>query len=108
MGRSNITICRDAGWGDIGFISRWTLEITNNNRCPLILPVGKRIGQIIFFYTGTPNKPYEGKYQPQISQSQLNTMVSPNFNNNNNRIDIKSIVDNWNPNLMLPKAFNDL
>jgi|LakMenE18May11ns_1017448.scaffolds.fasta_scaffold9651584_1 dCTP deaminase len=98
MGRSNITICRDAGWGDIGFISRWTLEITNNNTCPLILPVGKRIGQIIFFYTGIPNKQYEGKYQTK------NTPLI----NESSKIDIKSIVDNWNPNLMLPKAYNDL
>lgn len=104
MGRSNITICRDAGWGDIGFISRWTLEITNNNTCPLILPVGKRIGQLIFFYTGTPNKPYEGKYQNELKS--LTTNGDSTFNKNTVNMDY--IVNNWNPNLMLPKAFNDL
>lgn len=85
MGRGNVTICRDAGWGDIGFISRWTLQITNNSTAMLILPVGARIGQIIFFYTGTPDSVYNGKYQT-----------------GNN---LKEIVDKWDPSMMLPKLY---
>ena len=39
-----------AGWGDIGYINRWTMEITNNSRYYSIpLVVGRRIAQIVFF-----------------------------------------------------------
>lgn len=56
------------GWGDIGYVNRWTLEITNNSRhysIPLV--VGRRIAQIVFFDTqGTlDSRSYadDGKYQ---------------------------------------------
>lgn len=87
LGRSNVTICRDAGWGDIGYINRWTLEITNNGTSPVILPVGARVGQIIFLYTGTPDTSYKGKYQSHTS--------------------IDDIVKAWNPSMMLPKLYMD-
>jgi dCTP deaminase len=87
MGRSNVTICRDAGWGDIGFINRWCLEITNNSTSVIVLPVGSRIGQIVFFYTGIPDTTYSGKYQ-----------------DGNN---VKEIVERWNPSMLLPKAYQD-
>ncbi|PIO00511.1 hypothetical protein COT72_02285, partial [archaeon CG10_big_fil_rev_8_21_14_0_10_43_11] len=51
MGRNNITVCRDAGKGDVGYIDRWTMEITNNNRQQIVpLVVGSRIAQIEFYY----------------------------------------------------------
>lgn len=87
IGRSNVTICRDAGWGDIGFISKWALEISNNSTSPIILPVGARVGQIIFFYTGTPENTYSGKYQTGST--------------------IEEIVENWHPSTLLPKAYLD-
>lgn len=87
LGRNNITICRDAGWGDISFQNRWCLEITNNGTSPIVLPVGARIGQIIFFYTGISDTVYEGKYQT------------------GNGID--EIVKNWRPEMMLPKLYLD-
>lgn len=87
LGRSNVTVCRDAGWGDINFQSRWTLEISNHGTSPIVLPVGARIGQIIFFYTGTPDTTYSGKYQ-----------VGTN---------IEEIVGSWNPSMLLPKAHCD-
>ena len=87
MGRSGITICRDAGWGDCGYVSRWTLEITNNSTSPIILPVGSRVGQIVFFYMGRPDTVYSGKYQKGDT--------------------IAEIVESWNPTMMLPKAYLD-
>lgn len=87
MGRSGITICRDAGWGDIGYYNRFTLEITNNGTSPVILPVGARVGQIIFLYTGTPNNTYAGKYQTGDS--------------------LEEVVKNWDPTMMLPRAYLD-
>jgi hypothetical protein len=54
--------------GDVGYINRWTMEITNNSRYYSIpLVVGRRIAQIVFFDTiGTiQGRSYEqvGKYQ---------------------------------------------
>jgi dCTP deaminase len=50
MGRNFIEVCKCAGWGDIGYINRWTMEITNNSRYYSIpLVVGRRIAQIVFF-----------------------------------------------------------
>ena len=30
LGRSFIEVCKCAGWGDVGYVNRWTMEITNN------------------------------------------------------------------------------
>lgn len=87
IARNNITICRDAGWGDIGYINRWTLEMTNYNDFPVVLPVGSRIGQIVFFYTTPSDKTYQGKYQ----------FVS----------DLKELESKWTPDMLLPKAYED-
>src|SRR3989344_727038 len=28
MGRNFIEVCKDAGWGDVGYFNRWTMEVT--------------------------------------------------------------------------------
>lgn len=85
MGRNNVTICRDAGWGDINYVNRWTLEISNNGNTPVILPVGARVGQIVFFYSGTAENPYSGKYQTTQT--------------------IDNLVKQWEPSMLLPKLY---
>lgn len=62
LGRSDVTVCRCAGWGDVGYINRWTMEITNNTNSNLVLIVGQRIAQIIFFNTSSNKDFYEGSY----------------------------------------------
>jgi dCTP deaminase len=91
MGRDFIGVCKCAGWGDVGFINRWTMEITNFSRyyhIPLI--VGERIAQIPFSKTGRIlNRSYSdsGKYQ---SGSDLATLKAT-----------------WSPEMMLPKLYKD-
>jgi dCTP deaminase len=91
MGRNFIEVCKCAGWGDVGYINRWTMEITNNStRYAIPLVVGRRIAQIIFFETGPIlNSDYSktGKYQ--TSQN------------------IKELKKNWKPQSMLPKLYID-
>jgi len=87
MGRSNVTICRDAGWGDISYYNRWTLEITNNGTSPVVLPVGSRVGQLVFLYTGIPDSIYSGKYQTGSN--------------------LQEIVKGWNPTMLLPKLHTE-
>lgn len=91
FGRNFIEVCKCAGWGDVGFINRWTMEITNNSRfyhIPLV--AGRRIAQIIFFETGRIlGKDYaaSGKYQTSVS--------------------VDEIVENWRPEMMLPRLHLD-
>lgn len=91
MGRNFIEICKCAGWGDVGYINRWTMEITNNSNLYIIpLVVGRRVGQIIFYETGEIlNKDYSkgGKYS-----------LSDN---------LTKLKKTWKPEMMLPKMYKD-
>ena len=91
LGRSYIEVCKCAGMGDIGFCSRWTMEITNNSRSQRIpLAVGMRIAQITFFETeGVAGRTYRvgGKYQTDES--------------------LVDMVRGWNPEMMKPKLYKD-
>lgn len=91
LGRSFIEVCKCAGWGDVGYTNRWTMEITNNSQhysIPLI--VGRRIAQIVFFKTGEiigNDYNQKGKY--------------------NSGTDISKLKKNWNPLMMLPQLYKD-
>lgn len=91
MGRNFIEVCKCAGWGDVGFFNRWTMEITNNSKNYMIpLVVGRRIAQIIFFETGPileKNYAESGKYQTSV--------------------DVETLKANWNPTMMLPRLHKD-
>lgn len=91
LGRNFIEVCKCAGWGDVGYVNRWTMEITNNSRNYLIpLVAGRRIAQIIFFETGPILKSdytKTGKYQKTT--------------------DIKKLKKLWKPTDMLPKLYAD-
>lgn len=92
-GRNGVAVCLDAGWGDPGYINRWTMEIYNMNQHEsVVLPVGERIAQIVFYVTGPVDKEYKklsGKYQPNVSAN------------------LETIVANWKPEQMLPRAYKD-
>ena len=91
LGRSFISVCKCAGWGDVGYINRWTMEITNaSNRYYIPLVVGRRIAQIIFFETGPilgADYTASGKYNPAGTLAQLKKQ--------------------WKPEMMLPRLYND-
>ena len=91
MGRNFIEVCKCAGWGDVGFTNRWTMEITNNSSHYTIpLVVGRRIAQIIFFETGeilAADYTREGKYQQGTG--------------------LKSLKKSWTPESMLPRLWKD-
>lgn len=90
-GRNGVAVCFDAGWGDPGYINRWTMEIYNlNQRHSVVLPVGERIAQIVFQHTGDVSGEYanlSGKYQTST--------------------DLKALVKDWLPEQMLPRAYKD-
>lgn len=92
-GRNGIVVCMDAGWGDPGYINRWTMEIKNHNEQYVVLPVGIRIAQIVFHQTGE----VEGEY------SQLSGKYQTTKSN-----DLETIKAHWKPSDMLPKSYKDV
>ena len=48
IARIGLDVCASAGFGDVGFINRWTLEMFNFSSHPIAIPVGTRICQIFF------------------------------------------------------------
>lgn len=87
MGRCGVTVCKCAGWGDIGYVNRWTMEISNTSSSTIVLPVGAKVAQIVFLYSSTPEKIYRGKYQDTS--------------------DMERLVSDWNPSSMLPKLYKE-
>ncbi len=91
LGRNFIEVCKCAGWGDVGYINRWTMEVTNNSRyyhIPLV--VGRRIAQLAFFEVEPVGEDYvsqAGKYQATG--------------------DVEELKRDWRPETMLPKMFED-
>ncbi|PIP18269.1 MAG: hypothetical protein COY04_01040 [Parcubacteria group bacterium CG_4_10_14_0_2_um_filter_7_35_8] len=91
LGRIGIAVCKCAGWGDVGYVNRWTMEITNFSSVIIPLVVGMRVAQIIFHeVTRVDEKDIyatRGKYQTDL--------------------DIKKIKNGWKPEMMLPQLYND-
>lgn len=65
IGRSGLSVCKCAGVGDVGYVSRWTMEVSNHTTSAIVLPVGIRICQIKFDFVGETLKEYHGKYGQQ-------------------------------------------
>jgi len=90
MGRQGIMVCKCAGWGDVGYVNRWTMEISNSSPLPIPLVVGRRIAQIVFFETGP--------------------IVSADYTEKGNyasTTDLEKLQAEWNPEDMLPKMWKD-
>jgi dCTP deaminase len=89
LGRIGIAVCKCAGWGDVGYICRWTMEITNFSSAIIPLPVGLRIAQIIFHKVSPIQQKdiYKGKYQKSF--------------------DLEKIKRTWKPEDMLPALYKD-
>lgn len=87
QGRNFIAVCKCAGWGDVGYVNRWTMEISNFSKdCIIPLVVGRRYAQIVFIETGPIlDKSYgeNGKYQTGTN--------------------IETIKTSWEASMMLPR-----
>lgn len=90
-----MAVCFDAGWIDPGYINRITLEIYNlNQHESVVLPVGERIGQMVFHHTG----PVEGDY------SDGRDGISGKYQHTS---DLNELIQTWSPDQMLPRAYKD-
>ena len=91
IGRSGIEVCKCAGWGDVGYANRWTMEITNNSRhyhVPLV--VGRRVAQLVFFRTD----PVEGNSYADTGKYSSSKQIAV-------------LEKEWNPGMMLPRLYKD-
>lgn len=94
-GRNGVAVCFDAGWVDPGYINRITLEIYNlNQHESVVLPVGERMGQLVFVKTG----PVEGTYAGGREGMSGKYQASDNLD---------ELIANWKPEDMLPRAYRD-
>ncbi len=94
LGRNFVEVCKDAGWGDVGYFNRWTMEVTNNSKhytIPLI--VGRRIAQMVF-YEVAPLSLKKVDYVGEGGKYQLSQ-------------DLKKLKKLWQPEVMLPKMHLD-
>ncbi len=93
LGRNAIAVCKCAGWGDVGYINRWTMEVHNysaDQHIPLV--VGRRIAQLAFFEVEPIAKDggdytASGKYAKSAS--------------------LEELKKTWTPEDMLPKMWKD-
>lgn len=85
-GRAFLSVCKDAGWGDVGYFNRWTMEIQNNLAHEWsVIPVRQPIAQLVFFrVTKSGGEQYssDGAYQETA--------------------DLEKLIKNWKPEAMLP------
>lgn len=91
-GRNGWASCLCAGWGDSGYINRWTMEVYNFNDRHVLIPEGYRMAQISVFATGPVSNEYAkltGKYQTSGAS---------------NLVDLKKT---WRPEMILPRAYKD-
>lgn len=91
IGRIGITVCKCAGWGDLGFCSRWTMEMSNHLKdIPVALVVGMRVSQMAFYQVDPLLESYSetgGQYQTTD--------------------DTEKMIQEWSPYSMLPKFDRD-
>jgi dCTP deaminase len=94
LGRNFVEVCKDAGWGDIGYFNRWTMEVTNNSQhytIPLI--TGRRIAQMVF-YEVAPLAKNEVDYVGEGGKYQRSQAI-------------EELKKSWTPELMLPRMHMD-
>jgi dCTP deaminase len=93
IGRALINVCQCAGWGDVGFFNRWTMEVFNRSQYYTIpLVVGRRIAQLVFLETGgILDKPYGPESGNKYQDSQ----------------ELEKVKANWKPEMLLPQLHRD-
>ena len=94
VGRVGFEVCRCAGWGDVGYVNRWTMEIVCTSTVPTILAVGTRLAQMKFYEVDevADEDLYGNKGSRDHYQSGLN---------------ITEIKNAWNPWMLIPKLSTD-
>lgn len=94
VGRVRLEVCRCAGWGDVGYVNRWTMEIVCTSPVPVILIAGTRLAQMKFYEVDTVDDSELYGANARRDHYQFGT-------------DLKAIRRAWKPEMMLPKLTKD-
>lgn len=65
VARHGLMVHLTAGFGDVGFLAQWVLEIVNCNPFPVMLFPGDRVAQFSFDRVAWGGKKYDSTYQGQ-------------------------------------------
>ncbi len=80
-GRWGLQVCACAGWGDVGYYSRWTCELSNLNPFPVRVRVGTVFAQIVFLRVEAPEAGSQyfetGQYQKESDVAELQKLWRP-------------------------------
>jgi dCTP deaminase len=90
VGRMGLEVCRCAGWGDVGYVNRWTMEIVNTSNSPVPIIVGMRIAQMKFYEVDPVAD--EDLYGADVNRDHYQVSI-----------DLEQLQKNWKPELMLPR-----
>lgn len=92
VGRNFVEVCKDAGWGDVGYFNRWTMEITNSSRYFMIpLVVGRRVAQMVFY-----------EVEPVEVEDYVRTQGKYQLSR-----DLTEVKRTWQPEMMIPRMHLD-
>lgn len=83
MMRCCLNIAAGAGWGDVGYTSRWAFTIQNTGVNDITIPVGSQVAQLVFIPIFSGTAPYNGSYQAEV--------------------ELEEIMSNWHHSCILPK-----
>lgn len=84
LSRLGLDCCGSAGWGDVGYISRWTFTLHNRSSHYIDLKIGSWVAQLIFLEVSSETQSYTNCGNYQMTD------------------DITELVKNWKPEQMLP------
>jgi dCTP deaminase len=97
VARGLITVCKCAGWGDVGYINRWTMEITNMSKINIIpLIIGEPIAQIVFIKLSM---------EPTFSYGLKGNYQSNTYVDDEGKVNLERLKHDWQPDNMLPKLY---
>lgn len=109
VGRVGLEVCRCAGWGDVGYINRWTLEIVSTGRVPIPLVVANVPEDVESDIYEGPEDGLTGTRLAQIVFHETTPVAAEDLYGSDGRShyqegsDLEKIKRLWRPELLLPK-----
>ena len=103
IARFGMDICGSAGFGDIGYINRWTLELQNNSPFIQHIPVGARVGQVYFNEADTFAEIERIVGSGKIDLTLVN-WYGGEYRLKTGEYTLENMIEKWHPKMMLPKG----
>lgn len=89
-GRVGLEVCRCAGWGDVGYVNRWTMEVVSTSTVSTVLIAFTPLAQMKF-------------YEVDPLEWQELYGADPTRDNYQSGIDLEELKRRWAPEMLLPR-----